>query len=294
MERPSWDASQRRPSISSQTSSTSLRWWWWWWWCSTLMLKIPDQEQIHFLRNDWGEPRRLHLSPRGTLITMGTIMMIFLTTNTPHILRPSSRRSLSSESYSSSDTSPEGVQLSYYNRLAPHFTNNFLTSKNSLQERNRKRSSLSIVEKLISSRFDSKNSPWAPFHANCIDAVQHPIIRDVPSCIVTVTPPKNLATSLDPGSLAGKWCPQGQTSSASSATTSRRLSRRRRRRRRRRKRRRSRWTPWVSSACRTSCSERLGRTRRTFWQSTHSWRGTTQAKQFEVGMVGAKTGCGGC
>ena len=81
MERPSWDASQRRPSISSQTSSTSLRWWWWWW--STLMSKIPDQEQIHFLRNDWGEPRRLHLSPRGTLITMGTIMMIFLTTNTP-------------------------------------------------------------------------------------------------------------------------------------------------------------------------------------------------------------------
>merc|ERR1719266_3080811 len=30
--------------------------------------------------------------------------------------RPSSRRSLSSESYSSSDTSPEGAQLSYYNR----------------------------------------------------------------------------------------------------------------------------------------------------------------------------------
>ena len=123
MERPSWDASQRRPSISSQTSSTSLRWWWWWW--STLMSKIPDQEQIHFLRNDWGEPRRLHLSPRGTLITMGTIMMIFLTTNTPHILRPSSRRSLSSESYSSSDTSQEGVQLSYYNRLARPFKNNF-------------------------------------------------------------------------------------------------------------------------------------------------------------------------
>ena len=89
--------------------------------------------------------------------------------------------------------------------------------------------------------------------------------------------------------LAGKWCPQGQTSSAFSATTSRRPSRRRRRRRRRS---RSRWTPWASSACRTSCSERLGRTRRTFWQSTHSWRGTTQAKQFEVGMVGAKTDCG--
>ena len=125
MERPSWDASQRRPSISSQTSSTSLRWWWWWW--STLMSKIPDQEQIHFLRNDWGEPRRLHLSPRGTLITMVTIMMtkIFLTTNTPHLLRPSSRRSLSSESYSSSDTSPEGAQLSYYNRLARPFTSSF-------------------------------------------------------------------------------------------------------------------------------------------------------------------------
>jgi len=30
--------------------------------------------------------------------------------------RPSSRRSLSSESYSSSDTTPEGVQISYYNR----------------------------------------------------------------------------------------------------------------------------------------------------------------------------------
>ena len=32
-------------------------------------------------------------------------------------LRPSSRRSLSSESYSSSDTTPEGVQISYYNRF---------------------------------------------------------------------------------------------------------------------------------------------------------------------------------
>merc|ERR1719397_907416 len=30
--------------------------------------------------------------------------------------RPSSRRSLSSESYSSSDTTPEGIQISYYNR----------------------------------------------------------------------------------------------------------------------------------------------------------------------------------
>jgi len=77
LRRPSWDASQRRPSISSQTSSTSLR------------------------------PRTNSLSPER--LRRATPSPSFPS-------RPSSRRSLSSESYSSSDTSPEGAQLSYYNR----------------------------------------------------------------------------------------------------------------------------------------------------------------------------------
>merc|ERR1719474_1713799 len=77
LRRPSWDASQRRPSISSQTSSTSLR------------------------------PRTNSLSPER--LRRATPSPSFPS-------RPSSRRSLSSESYSSSDTSQEGVQLSYYNR----------------------------------------------------------------------------------------------------------------------------------------------------------------------------------
>merc|ERR1711962_64326 len=77
LRRPSWDASQRRPSISPQTSSTSLR------------------------------PRTNSLSPER--LRRATPSPSFPS-------RPSSRRSLSSESYSSSDTSPEGALLSYYNR----------------------------------------------------------------------------------------------------------------------------------------------------------------------------------
>merc|ERR1712130_426952 len=71
---------------------------------------------------------------------------------------------------------------------------------------------------------------------------------------------------------------------ASSATWAGRRSGKKRRRRWRTKRGGGgdrRWTRWASSASRTSCSRRRERTRRTFWPSTLSWRGKTQAKQSE-------------